>query len=156
MAKKLGFPVYHLDKYLWKPGWERVPEQEFNQEHDALLDLKEWIIEGVAYFPALKRRLEVSDLIIYFKLDSSILKKRALIRMQEEKIRPNPFTNNCPYDETPENILAQNKGIDSFKTYEKNLDALIDTLLQKKKIIFVQKEIESKVLAEEIIGQLES
>ena len=148
--------MYHLDKYLWKPGWERVPEEDFNKEHDVILDTGVWIIEGVAYFSALKRRLLASDVIIYFKLDPSILKKRALIRMKEEKVRPNPFTNSCPYDETPENIIAQNKGIDGFKAYEKDLDEFIASIKGNKKILYVQEEIESEILAKNIFFDLEA
>lgn len=92
LSKNLSIPVYHLDKYLWRPGWERVPEEEFVIEHDKIVTQDSWIIEGVAYFSTMKKRLESAELIIYFDLPVEVCKTRALQRMQEEKIRPNPYT----------------------------------------------------------------
>lgn len=156
LGKKLGLPVYHLDKYLWRPGWVRVPEAEFTHDHDLLLQHTAWIIDGVAYFSALKKRLLEADVIIYFKLNPTVCKKRALIRMKEEEMRPNPYTNGCPYNKTPENIQAQNNVIDNFKTYQKGLDEFIETAIASKKVIFVRDEIESEVLASAIIAKFQS
>jgi adenylate kinase family enzyme len=152
LSKILGIPDFHLDKILWKPGWKRVSEEEFTKEHNKIIDLDSWIIEGVAYFSTMAKRLESADLIIYFDLDPEICKKRALKRMQEEKIRPNPFTNGCPYNESPENITGQNKVIDNFKQYQLNLNPLITSLINTKKIIFVRDEIETLELTKSILS----
>ena len=155
LANKLSIPVYHLDKYLWRPGWERVPEEEFTAEHEKIVSQDSWIIEGVAYFSTMKKRLESADLIIYFDLPVEVCKKRALLRMQEEKIRSNPYTNGCPYDETPENIVAQNKVIEGFVENKKNLDPLIDSLQVDIRLIYIHDEVESEVLADQILKKIE-
>ena len=45
LSKELKIPVFHLDKYLWKPGWVRVPEDEFTASHNGLISKDFWIID---------------------------------------------------------------------------------------------------------------
>ena len=154
LSQELNIPVYHLDKYLWRPNWVRVSEKEFIEEHNKILSLQKWIIDGVAYFSTMTDRLNSADLVIYFDLDPEVCKKRALQRMQEEKSRPNPFTNGCSYDESPENIKAQNTAIDNFKEYKAKLDPLVNSLKAKTKIIYIREELESELLAQKILNEL--
>jgi adenylate kinase family enzyme len=152
LSKKLEIPVYHLDKYLWKPGWERVLEEDFTKAHNHILTKNSWIIDGVAYFSTVEKRFEYSDMIIYFDIDPEICKKRALIRMKEEKLRPNPYANDCSYDETEENIKAQNKVIDNFQEYKLKLDPLINKFKLTKDLIVVGSEIETKEILNQILN----
>jgi len=48
LHKICGIPLFNLDQYFWKPGWQRPDREEFKKTHDALCDQKEWIIEGTA------------------------------------------------------------------------------------------------------------
>ncbi|MCB0013639.1 MAG: hypothetical protein KDE34_17115 [Anaerolineales bacterium] len=65
LGQATGLPVYHLDNLLWQPGWQRLPEAAFDREHDALIAQPAWIIDGVAYAPALERRLAAADEIVF-------------------------------------------------------------------------------------------
>lgn len=155
LSKELEIPVFHLDKFLWKPGWVRVPENTFTTSHNELISKESWIIDGVAYFSTMEQRLNAADVILYFDLDPAICKKRALKRMQEEKIRPNPYTDGCPYNESPENIEAQNKVIDSFQNdYKLKLDPLVKLFEKKKKVIYIQEEVETEELFIQVMNQL--
>ena len=49
LGQATGLPVHHLDNLLWQPGWQRLPEAEFDREHDALIAQPAWVIDGVAY-----------------------------------------------------------------------------------------------------------
>jgi len=82
-----GIPVYHLDQYFWKPGWQRPDRDEFAKIHHALCDKdddlpadlssiasantetvrKGWIIEGMAtrHFDY---RAEKADVIIFLDI----------------------------------------------------------------------------------------
>ena len=155
LSKKLGLPVFHLDKYLWNPGWVRVSEEDFTKSHNKILNKDKWIIDGVAYFSTVEKRFEFSDLIINFDINPEICKKRALVRMKEEKIRPNPFTNGCPYNETEENIISQNDVIDKFSEYKLQLDPLINRYKMIKKFYFVEGDIETKKLSNLILKKIE-
>lgn len=64
-----GIPVYHLDQYYWKPGWQRPDQEEFTKIHHALCDKNSWIIEGMAT-SLFDYRAEKADIIIF--LDASL------------------------------------------------------------------------------------
>jgi len=106
LGKEFQLPVYHLDKILWKSGWERTQEEEFVAKHQEIIDKEQWVLDGVAYKSTYERRFDRAEIIIY--LDTSIekCKVNAQKRMDEEKIRPNPYVNeNCPYEgEIEENL----------------------------------------------------
>lgn len=154
LKEELDLPSYHLDKYFWKPGWEKVLEKDFTNVHNYIIKKDGWILDGVAYFSTLEKRFEYSDIIIYFDINPEICKKRALMRMKEEKIRPNPFTNKCPYNESEENIKAQNKVIDNFQEYKLKLDPLIDKYKLTKHVLIIRSEIETKPLLKQILKHI--
>lgn len=60
-----GLPVVHLDKILWKPGWQALPPDEFRRVHSELIDREDWIIEGVGYDETLESRFEAADTIVF-------------------------------------------------------------------------------------------
>lgn len=41
-------PLYPLDKYYWKPGWQRPDKEDFARIHHELCDRPSWIIEGLS------------------------------------------------------------------------------------------------------------
>src|SRR5689334_6552300 len=64
LQKQLQIPLYHLDQYYWKPGWQRPEWHEFSMAHDALCDQESWIIDGI-YTSALPYRFERATHIIF-------------------------------------------------------------------------------------------
>ena len=48
LHKILHLPLFHLDQYFWKPGWQRPNRDEFAKIHNNLCDGNAWIIEGMA------------------------------------------------------------------------------------------------------------
>ncbi len=62
-----GLPLYHLDQYFWKPGWERPDREKFAVIHDALCDASEWIIEGMAV-RHLEYRIQQADIVIFLDI----------------------------------------------------------------------------------------
>ncbi|MHA1441511.1 MAG: hypothetical protein ACTSPK_06585 [Candidatus Heimdallarchaeota archaeon] len=99
LGKELGLPVYHLDKLLWKPGWERTPEDEFVRKHQEIIDNDQLVLDGVAYKSTYEDRFERAEIIIYLDTSVEKCKEHAQKRMYEEKLRPNPYVNeNCPYE----------------------------------------------------------
>ncbi len=99
LGKELQVPVYHLDKILWKPGWERTPEEEFVARHEEIIMKEHWILDGVAYKSTYDARFERAQVIIFLDPPVETCYKHAKQRMEEEKIRPNPYVSeNCPYE----------------------------------------------------------
>ena len=62
-----NIPLYHLDQYFWKPGWQRPNRDEFAKVHRELCDQEQWIIEGMAvrFFDY---RAERADVIIFLDI----------------------------------------------------------------------------------------
>ena len=71
LQEKLDIPVYHLDQYAWKPGWEKVEIDELRKEHKKLLEKDLWIIEGI-YLKLLHDRVEASEAVIFLDIPRAI------------------------------------------------------------------------------------
>lgn len=113
IKEQLDLPIYHLDKILWKAGWERTPEDEFRAKHEEILKSEKWIIDGVAYKSTIEERFVVADMIVFLDTPLGICKERALQRMHEDLERPNPYVSEgCPYP--LELVKEQNETIDRF------------------------------------------
>ncbi len=64
LKDQLGLPLYHLDQYYWKAGWQRVDLQVFEDAHAQLCNQSEWLMEGV-YLKFLPYRAARADVIIF-------------------------------------------------------------------------------------------
>lgn len=60
----MQIPLYHLDQYFWKPGWQEPDRAEFEKIHNTLCDQDSWIIEGMAIRFA-QYRFAKADIIIF-------------------------------------------------------------------------------------------
>lgn len=65
LGEKLNLRVYHLDRYFWKPGWEKRELDEWVKLVEDLAEEKEWIIEG-NYTGTLNIRALRADHIYFF------------------------------------------------------------------------------------------
>ena len=43
VSRITGIPLYHLDQYFWKPGWQGPDRDEFEKIHNQLCDRNSWI-----------------------------------------------------------------------------------------------------------------
>jgi adenylate kinase family enzyme len=67
LHKITGIPLYHLDQYFWKPGWQEPDRDEFEKIHNQLCDGDSWIIEGVA-IRILEYRIQKADIVIFLDI----------------------------------------------------------------------------------------
>ncbi len=63
----LHIPLFHLDQYFWKPGWQRPDYNEFVETHYDLCDRDSWIIEGMAMRVS-EYRFFQADVIIFLDI----------------------------------------------------------------------------------------
>jgi adenylate kinase family enzyme len=75
----LGLPVYHLDKYFWKPHWTRTDPAEYKLVHDRLCDQDVWIIDGMNR-RLLEYRVKRADVVIFLDTPRYICLWRVLNR----------------------------------------------------------------------------
>lgn len=96
LAKKLSLlyalPVYHLDHYIWNPGWVQRDFREFAGEIWELCEQQEWIMDGT-YVRTLSSRIEYADTIIFLDFPRwlciwRVLKRFVRLRWQGQDIAP--------------------------------------------------------------------
>ena len=76
---KFHIPLYHLDHYYWKPGWERIDKEEFAKIHRELCELDQWILEG-SYPKFLPERVAHADVVIFLDMPRYLCMWRVLKR----------------------------------------------------------------------------
>ncbi|WP_039068676.1 DNA topology modulation protein [Staphylococcus shinii] len=80
LSHMLEIPVYHLDKFFWKPNWVMTTKDEQFKIQNSLLDKNEWIIDG-NYTGILEERLLSADTIIFLNLPRRICYYRVFKRL---------------------------------------------------------------------------
>ena len=71
LASATNIKLYPVDSILYKPNGEEVDRNSFEEAHENILSLDEWIIEGFSPMNSLEtfnRRLEQADTLIYIEL----------------------------------------------------------------------------------------
>ena len=68
LGEKLELTVVHLDRLWWKPGWQNVTQEEFDERLGNALRMDRWIIDG-NYSRTIQARLEKCDTVIYLDFD---------------------------------------------------------------------------------------
>ena len=64
IAEKMKLQLFHMDMLYWEENWRAVPELEYLEAHELLVEKPEWIIEG--YIDGkMASRLKNADLVIY-------------------------------------------------------------------------------------------
>ncbi|MBQ2955622.1 MAG: topology modulation protein [Clostridia bacterium] len=67
LGEATGLPVVHLDQLYWKPGWQHLSKDEFDEVLAAELTKPEWIMDG-NFDRTIPRRLEFCDAVIFLDL----------------------------------------------------------------------------------------
>jgi adenylate kinase family enzyme len=63
----LHLPVYHLDKYFWKPQWTHPDPAEYKLIHDKLCDQDAWIMDGMN-LRLLEYRIQRAEIIMFLDI----------------------------------------------------------------------------------------
>jgi adenylate kinase family enzyme len=68
LSEITGLPLYALDKLQFQPGGAAVPAEEYQQAHQAILQLDQWIVDGFGSIDTLWIRLNTADTLIFVDL----------------------------------------------------------------------------------------
>lgn len=83
LARALGditqIPVYHLDAWYWKSGWQPSMEKEWEAVQRELVQRDQWIMDGM-YTKSLSIRLSACDTVIFLDLPPWLTTYRAIKR----------------------------------------------------------------------------
>ena len=103
LGEALSIDVFSIDKIFWMPGWKLRDRESFSNLHMKWMSNESWIIDGVGYWTEMVQRIKYSDQTIFLDLPVEVCKERAINRIIEEKIAPNPnITSGCVYGEARE------------------------------------------------------
>lgn len=75
LALVTGIKLYAVDSILYKANGEEVNRKYYEEAHEGILSLDEWIIEGFGPMNSMdsfNSRLEVADTVIYIDLPYSV------------------------------------------------------------------------------------
>ena len=56
LARELSLPLFHTEKIIWQPGWQRTPEDQVRKEVERIIALPKWIFEGMGPLWTAERR----------------------------------------------------------------------------------------------------
>lgn len=80
LGQKLLIPVFHLDRYYWKPGWVEMPREEWMQmQRQLVTENEEWIMDG-NYGGTMDIRLAAADTVIFLDFSPWVCVPRVLFR----------------------------------------------------------------------------
>ncbi len=143
----LNIPLYHLDQYFWKPGWQEPDRDEFEKIHNQLCDKNEWVIEGIAT-RIFEYRIQKANIVIFLDTPTYLcfyhIFKRALTHFGHVYFSS---AKGCP-ERGPD--LKFLKFIWNFNSARKPMiEALLHKYKDKKKIFVIRNNAELDKLIKE-------
>jgi adenylate kinase family enzyme len=89
LSKNTGLPVFHLDAFIWKGNWRSVPRDDYLLAHKAVIEKREWIIEG--YIDReMADRLRKADLVLFLDYPGVLCFLRAIHRWWKHRNKSRP------------------------------------------------------------------
>ncbi len=96
LGEKLGLPVVHLDRLLWREGWSRVEPEEFDRLLADELKKESWIMDG-NFKRTLPLRLAEADTVIFLDFSRLACLRGVLRRQIQYRGRTRPdMGDGCP------------------------------------------------------------
>jgi adenylate kinase family enzyme len=89
LAWRTGLPVIHLDREYWQPGWQHMPEPEWEARVAALVQRERWIIDG-NYGGTMPLRLAAADTIIFLDIPRLVCEWAVITRWLLYRRRSRP------------------------------------------------------------------
>ena len=67
LAARTGLPVIHLDREYWGPGWQPMPEEQWEARVRELVGGDRWILDG-NFGGTMQLRLAAADAVVFLDL----------------------------------------------------------------------------------------
>ena len=68
LATRHGLPYVEIDALLWRDGWQRAPEDEYEAAHTRVIAEPRWAIDGLGRLESLAARLARASEIVLIDL----------------------------------------------------------------------------------------
>ena len=148
-----GLPVYHLDKYFWKPHWTRPDDHEYKKVHDSLCDKEHWIIDGLN-LRHLEYRIEKADTIVFLDFPLRVCLWRIFKRMFFYYGKPTPYSaQDCP-ERFNKEFLQFLAWVWNFKKkYPTRIKELLDNQIVHKNVYIFKSQAEADAFLDALSKQ---
>jgi adenylate kinase family enzyme len=64
LARRRELPLIELDRLLWQPGWQLMPEPDYTRGHVEIIARERWVIDGLGRQDSIAERLARSTEIV--------------------------------------------------------------------------------------------
>ena len=64
LAKTRNLPHIEIDEIYWMPDWTAVPAEAYERDHEAALEMPEWIIDGGGDLASVQKRVDRANELI--------------------------------------------------------------------------------------------
>ena len=95
LGREFSLPVFHIDNLQWDKSWKRKSELIFQKAHNQLMNLDNWIIDGVGSETELYKRLYQANIIIFIDLS---VKEHLRLAKEREKTPTKTAPRGCSYE----------------------------------------------------------
>ncbi len=151
LAKKLAdryhLPLYHLDHYIWAPGWIQRPLDDIDDDIRQLCEQPAWIIDGT-YTKTLVERIRYADTIIWLDLPRRVCLWRVFKRFVRMRWCGELVAPGCPSTLNWRFL----KYLWSFhRRFRPYIGAVIRALVGDKKLYVVRTQRELKALEHRLL-----
>jgi len=85
LASSLEIPLYHLDQYFWKEGWNPIENEDFRNHCSAIVQEDSFIMDG-NYGTTFDIRWPAADLVIFVDTNPWICIYRQILRVIKDRL----------------------------------------------------------------------
>jgi adenylate kinase family enzyme len=96
LSKELDLPLFLMDQFMWKPGWEYIGDDETLKILEDISAKDSWVLEGYITKKARSLIFEKADTIIYLDYSRWKLIWQYLSRWYKHRKNPRPELEGSP------------------------------------------------------------
>jgi len=79
-----GYPLFHLDKEFWQPGWVMLSREEKIAKQKEMMERPTWIIDG-NYESTMEIRFATADLVIFLDINRFVCATSVIRRTGQKR-----------------------------------------------------------------------
>lgn len=68
LSKARDITHIEVDQLFWQPDWSTTPKDVYERDHNAAIELDEWIIDGGGDLPSIRKRVDRANELILLDL----------------------------------------------------------------------------------------
>src|ERR1700738_4454532 len=90
LGEQYDLPVFHMDRLIWRSGWQPAPEKEVRPKLEEIMRGERWLIDGLGPLWSIEARLPHADKIIFLDFPLDHCRKWATQRQAEQATAVRP------------------------------------------------------------------